>query len=357
LENPGNFHMAWCAARDSVAHLKRKITIAGGGLAGLSLGIALRGRGVPVTILEAGNYPRHRVCGEFISGVSQETLCALGIADALDDARRHETLTWHDCGHCFLTNKLPVPALGISRYALDERLRLRFRAIGGELRTATRARPQATDGLVWAAGRRPRPGRWIGLKAHVRLATSTDLEMHSGSNGYAGLAGVEDGWTNVCGLFLLDRELAPRGSDLLAAYIEAGGNMRLATALRAAEWRDDSFSSVAGFELGYQPAVPGLLCLGDAESMIPPFTGNGMSMAFQAAECALEPLHSWSEGRATWAGVRTIIRSRLHKGFRRRLIAAALLHRALLHSGMRRALGSLARTGVLPFRPLLPLVR
>ena len=57
------------------------ITIVGGGLAGLSLGIALRRRGVPVNLHEAGVYPRHRVCGEFISGVSQCTFDSLGIED------------------------------------------------------------------------------------------------------------------------------------------------------------------------------------------------------------------------------------------------------------------------------------
>ena len=52
----------------------RPLTIVGGGLAGLTLGIALRQRGVPVTIWEAGHYPRHRVCGEFICGRGRETL-------------------------------------------------------------------------------------------------------------------------------------------------------------------------------------------------------------------------------------------------------------------------------------------
>lgn len=349
--------MAQPAARANLLRLKRPITIAGGGLAGLSLAIALRSRGVIVTVIEAGHYPRHRVCGEFISGVTLETMGALGIADLFDDARHQVSLAWHDCGRCFLRSKLPSPALGISRFVLDARLRDRFLTLGGDLQTGTRARPEPADGLVWAAGRRPRPGRWIGLKAHVRIPAGADLEMHSGTNGYAGLAGVEDGWTNVCGLFLLDREIPARGADLLPAYLEAGGNPRLAARLRAAEWRDASFSSVAGFELGHQPAVPGLLSLGDAESMIPPFTGNGMSMAFQAAECAIEPVTAWAEGRQSWHETCQMIRQRLHHSFRRRLLFAALLHRALLHSGMRSAFGSVAEAGLLPFRRLLPLVR
>jgi 2-polyprenyl-6-methoxyphenol hydroxylase-like FAD-dependent oxidoreductase len=73
-----------------MADLKKEITIAGGGLAGLALACALRRHDVPVTVLEAGNYPRHRVCGEFISGVSEETLATLAIADLFEEPLCHD---------------------------------------------------------------------------------------------------------------------------------------------------------------------------------------------------------------------------------------------------------------------------
>jgi hypothetical protein len=63
------------------------------------------------------------------------------------------------------------------------------------------------------------------------------------------------------------------------------------------------------------------------------------------------------EGRQSWLETRLALSQRLHHTFRRRLLVAALLHRALLHSGMRSAVGSLAEAGLLPFRNLLPLVR
>lgn len=336
----------------------REITIAGGGLAGLSLACGLRLRDVPVTVLEAGHYPRHRVCGEFISGVTAETLKFLGIRELFDNVRKHTSVCWFENGRVMHRDALLEPALGISRFELDERLRLRLESLGGIVKTNTRARPVPAEGHVWAAGRRPRTGPWIGLKAHLRgLPMTADLEMHTGRNGYAGLAGVEDGWVNVCGLFRLDRQLDATGADLLPAYLEAGGNRELAALLRQAEWREGSFSAVAGFELGRQDVVPGLLCLGDAESMIPPFTGNGMSMAFQAAECVCTPLVSWAKGDHAWLSTANECRSLLVHRFRRRLTAAQLLHRVLFESSGRALLQTLSSARLLPFKPMLSLVR
>lgn len=350
--------MARGQTRDRLADLKREITIAGGGLAGLSLAVALRRHEVPVTVLEAGNYPRHRVCGEFISGVSGETLTALGIAELFEDARRHRSLGWHESGRLIHRDHFNDPALGISRYCLDARLKDLLEALGGTVRTGTRARPEPRDGLVWTAGRRARTGQWLGLKAHIRnLPMITDLEMHVGTNGYAGLAEVEDGWTNVCGLFQIDRSLPASGADLLPAYLDAGGNQKLAAALRDGEWRLGSFSAVAGFELGHQPPLPGLLALGDAESMIPPFTGNGMSMAFQAAECALAPLVAWSRDRQSWQDATNSVRAAVSRKFKRRLATAALLHPILLNPCGRTLLQNLAAARLLPFQAMLSLIR
>lgn len=341
-----------------LADLNREITIAGGGLAGLSLATALRRHEVPVTVLEAGTYPRHRVCGEFISGTSKETLERLGIAELFEGSLLHHTLAWHERGRLIHRDRFAEPAFGISRHVLDERLWLHAVNLGTDIRTGIRARPEPREGLVWTAGRRPKNGTWIGLKAHVRgLPVSADLEMHMGTNGYAGLAGVEDGWTNVCGLFRIDRGLRPNGPGLLLSYLEAGGNHALAEALRGSEWREHSFSAVAGFSLGRQTAIPGLLALGDAESMIPPFTGNGMSMAFQAAEIAIDPLVAWSRDEQSWQAATNTIRRMLRHRFRRRLAAAGAMHPLLLGDAGRSLLQTLAAARLLPLHPLLSLVR
>ncbi|MFO7726178.1 MAG: FAD-dependent monooxygenase, partial [Oceanipulchritudo sp.] len=116
----------------------REVRITGGGLAGLSLGIALRKRGVPVRINEALRYPRHRVCGEFISGVGPEVLERLGIDEDLADALRLTRTRWYTGKTCVLEQSLPRPALGLSRWTLDSRLAKRFNDLGGHLRTGRR---------------------------------------------------------------------------------------------------------------------------------------------------------------------------------------------------------------------------
>lgn len=350
--------MARSQTRGSLPDLNRKITITGGGLSGLALASALRIQGIPVTVIEAGRYPRHRVCGEFISGVTVVTLEALGIAPLFDDALRHRTLAWFEGGRLLHNDQLTEPALGISRYQLDERLRDHVESLGGIVRTGTKGAPQSDEGHVWAAGRKSSNGPWIGLKAHIRgIETTADLEMHAGTNGYAGLAGVEDGWTNVCGLFRLDRAIKTDSGRMLAAYLRAGGNFNLADRLDACEWRADSISAVAGFQLGHQQPLPGVLALGDAESMIPPFTGNGMSMAFQAAEMAVMPLTAWAQGDSSWQEVVNDIRFQLSRRFGRRLAVAATLHSIFMKQGGRNLVRGLSDAGLLPFQIMLASVR
>lgn len=341
-----------------MAQEMKTITIAGGGLAGLALGIALRREGVPVTLHEALRYPRHRVCGEFISGVQEETLQRLGIADLLAYAHRPQEVHWWS-GECSLGSfPLPEAAYALSRHWLDAQLCERLRGLGGVVCEDSRATAESEPGTVWAAGRRPSKGEWIGLKAHVRdLDLVAGLEMHLGTQGYVGLAAVEDGWVNVCGLFRVQQGTQAQASELLLAYLRQTGLAALAQRLQQATWRTDSFSAVAGFRLGAQAPLRGLATIGDAQSIIPPFTGNGMSMALEAAAMAVEPLCRYSRRQQDWDTTLTVIQEAAHTAFRRRLSLAASCQHMLLAPWFRRPLEILAQQQLLPFRSLFSLTR
>ncbi len=327
----------------------KRVEIAGGGLAGLSLGIALRKRGVPVLVREAGSYPRHKVCGEFINGVTAETLENLRIAGIFKNALKHSRTRWWIGDREVLDAEMSRPALGMTRWEMDVALKDLFLREGGELRVKDRAKREPREGLVWTAGRvLEKESDWLGLKGHFEnVALKGGLEMHIGNGGYVGLTPIsEDGRrVNVCALFRR-REL--RGDNLMLAYLRACGLRDLSERLGAGSLDQASLTGVSGFRLGAQRVDDGMCSLGDAERMIPPFTGNGMSMAFESAECALEPLLRYGRGGG-WDDCRAEIRSTLERRFKKRVSLALGMHRFLTTSAGRASLSVAARSGLLPF--------
>src|SRR6202034_4720331 len=59
--------------------LQDEVLVLGGGVAGCAASIALARKGRIVTLIEREPAPRHKVCGEFLSGEALEDLHALGI--------------------------------------------------------------------------------------------------------------------------------------------------------------------------------------------------------------------------------------------------------------------------------------
>jgi len=328
----------------------KPITIVGGGLAGLTLGIGLRQRGVPVTLHEAGHYPRHRVCGEFISGRGQDSLARLGLRELIKQAGAvsAQTAAFFTATQSSAPRPLPAPAICLSRFALDVALADKLRALGGELIEGERvAAENIGEGLVRATGRRvqvePGGSRWFGLKIHARNVTlAADLEMHVSSNGYVGLCKINGGEVNVCGLFRKRASNpgdAPNGRDLLLG--QPGSPLR--ERLAGAAFDEDSFCAVAGLLLRpEQAAARTELCVGDAITMIPPVTGNGMSMAFESAELAVAPLAAWSRGETPWSVARRKIARDCDTAFARRLAWAKWLQRLVLTPALQNPLAALA---------------
>ncbi len=331
-----------------MAALIRPVTIAGGGLAGLSLGIALLRRGGMVTLHEAGRYPRHRVCGEFVSGVAGDTLRKLGIERHLEPATQLRSSRWFD--DTGPVASIPVSGMGISRWALDQSLQRDFSDSGGTLKTESRIGPG--DGIVWAAGRVRTEGNWIGVKCHVRgLSLADDLEMHIASNGYIGLAKVEDDVVNVCGLFRRHKGIG--GKDALFQCLRTGGLAGLADRISAAAPDPDSFCAVAGFMTGRQAGPP--FSIGDAAFMIPPFTGNGMTMAFESAALALDPLVEYASGKISWQEAGELVAKLQSERFSRRIRVAGWLHSLL--TARPALVAAAAKRQLIPSRFLLGLLR
>jgi menaquinone-9 beta-reductase len=315
--------------------MSRPVTIIGGGLAGLTLGIGLRQRDIPVTLYEASDYPRHRVCGEFISGRGQAVLDHLGLRADFEKAGAiyAGTAMFVSGTAKSPVRKLTTPALCLSRYKMDALLAAKLRELGGELRVRSRSNlDHCGEGIVSATGRRLEPAqneiRWFGVKGHVASATpvglEADLEMHLSPDGYVGVNRVNDGQVNVCGLYRARPE--NQRPDSRAEWLLGPPDSSLRERLKNAQFEPQSFCSVAGIQLKPRRASTRDECsIGDALTMTPPVTGNGMSMAFESAEIAIEPIAAFSRGEIDWIAAKRQIAARCDAAFSRRLAWARVL--------------------------------
>jgi 2-polyprenyl-6-methoxyphenol hydroxylase-like FAD-dependent oxidoreductase len=327
------------------------ITIIGGGLAGLTLGIGLRQRDVPVIIQEAGEYPRHRVCGEFINGSGQTVLERLGLLPHFQTAGAiyAQTVMFIYGGAQSPVRQLAAPALCLSRHKMDALLAEIFQQSGGELRTRSRWTSGFDgEGVISASGRRLQSteknpaARWFGVKAHVSTPVNlqADLEMHLSPDGYVGLSRINDGQVNACGLFQARPDNRPESKT---EWLRGQPGSPLRERLDAAQFEPDSFCSVAGIQLKPHRASTQKECrIGDALTMTPPVTGNGMSMAFESAEAAIEPLAAYSRGQLKWDDARRQIAHRCDTAFSRRLAWARVLQWMIIsqtiHDGLKKIL-------------------
>jgi 2-polyprenyl-6-methoxyphenol hydroxylase-like FAD-dependent oxidoreductase len=303
----------------------KEITIIGGGLAGLTLGILLRQARVPVRVIEAGQYPRHRVCGEFISGRGLRVLGEIGLLEKMEQNGLSATKVLFCDRRSTWQTELPQAALTIPRYTLDTILAGHFSSLAGTLETRTRYTGDfAKPGLVRATGRRVAvsngDGRLLGIKVHARnLHLRADLEMHCSPNAYVGVCKLPGGEVNICGLFRGGQTLRNLKTEWREFFLEhVFGQLR--SDLAACEFDLDSLSTVAGLSLKpFHGNAPGECGIGDSLTMIPPVTGNGMSMAFESALLVSEAIIRFASGTISWEEAQRESNRRLKEAFANRL--------------------------------------
>jgi flavin-dependent dehydrogenase len=299
--------------------LQDEVLILGGGVAGCAASIALARKGQSVTLIEREPTPRHKVCGEFLSGEALEDLHALGIDMAslgavplnyvrLAAARRAAEAP------------LPFPAASLTRKALDTSL------IAAAISAGVRFRPgrsvqslNRTTGNLWqatlddgtthetptvflATGKhdlrghsRPKdPHQWVAFKMYYRLsaaqtadlADASELTLYAG--GYGGIQPVEDGITNFC-CVVQRRYFARAGlrwEGLLAKMQQDCPH--LAMRLEGAEPLLEKPITITHIPYGYlrRATEDGLYCIGDQAAVIPSYTGDGISIALHTARRA-----------------------------------------------------------------------
>jgi flavin-dependent dehydrogenase len=302
------------------------LAVIGGGPAGVSAAITAARAGVQVLLLEKGNFPRHKVCGEFVSGEALQLLDSL-LTNSLETRGMLDRVPRITGARLFLdghTVQVPVdpPAASLARYEMDAALWHAAQASGVNGRTDTSVlgvtgrgpfQIRTNTGVIQAravidtAGRwsslTDRPielataPKWIGLKAHYSEASpspTTDLYFFDG--GYCGMQPVNLGEnpdpTRIVVCTMVRADVATRLEEVFAL------EPRLLE--RSRKWKplSDPISTAPLLFRKPAPVRDGILRAGDAAGFVDPFVGDGMSLALRGGALAAESLVAFVRGDA-----------------------------------------------------------
>jgi menaquinone-9 beta-reductase len=364
------------------ATTKVDVAIAGAGLAGASLALALARRGVSVTVIDPGTFPRDKLCGEFLSPECWGVLDRLGLIDGIERGGYHAirsvrvtTPRGREITARLVGPESP-PGLGLSRATLDNLIMEQARKEGAEVRESTRAggaiveqgrvsgliarhpiRGQesiharvtiAADGRHSAlvkqtgstASRQGLRPRLLGMKRHFRLDDDHPaaeprgtVGLHVVRGGYCGTCRVEGGLTNLCAL-VPESSVRNRHGDLDRAALEFLGQNPVVSRILADGVAIGDWKAVSGVRVEVsRPRLPGILYVGDCKGTVDPLGGQGMTMALLGAEAVLPfVLRALESGAAQ--SLQTEWASAWDKRFRRRVRLCRAFHQILTRPGV-----------------------
>lgn len=324
------------AAGKAAGRAHAQVIIVGAGPAGASAAWHLAALGIDVLVLDRAEFPRDKVCAEYLSPQASRILANMGAMPALeaagaaqlsgmrvrapngeelqgDFAARHGFRGFRDSGLAVRRTVLDAELVRCARAAgarVTERVRVtdvqrdsRGRVVGvttlgddGATRTLRAPLVIGADGLRSVVGRRlgltrvahiPRRMALVAHYANVSGISATG-EMHVERDGYVGIADVGNGITNVALVVpagaLRDAAHGPsRGhSEFFETWLAS--HSQLAPRFANAE-RVDAVRATGPFASSSRRAwAPGAALVGDAADFFDPFTGEGVYSALRGGE-------------------------------------------------------------------------
>ena len=297
----------------------RNVIIVGGGLAGLTSAIHLSRAGLHVIVIEKHGFPRHKVCGEYISNEVLPYLQWLDadpgiLAPAQIDRVSISTVTGRK-----VETTLPLGGFGVSRYALDGFLMekavkngvtliqdtvtsISFVNEQFEVNTAVNGILFATH-VIGAYGKRTaldqqlnreffsQKSPWLAVKGHYRGDFPDGLvALHNFRGGYCGVSKVENGIINICYLTSYETFKGFRNIDehRQEVLFENKYLKEIFSRCSPVFERPLTISQIS-FSLK-KKVEQHVLMTGDTAGLIHPLCGNGMAMAISSAQLAAQQI-------------------------------------------------------------------
>lgn len=329
------------------------IAIIGGGIAGLCLSIQLANAGYHVVLFEKEQYPFHKVCGEYLSMESWDFLAHLGVP--LNDWQqpRIKHLIVSSPSGKSIHHPLEPGGFGISRYKLDAFLASLARKAGVTLMEGTKVEnlefsndqfqvqfngKQCTATLASGTfGKRSnldvklkreftlnkpnKTNHYIAVKYHVKTDFPTDhIALHNFENGYCGVSRIEDERYCLC-YMTTAKNLQTCGNDIsqLEQHI-LRRNPFLNRLFQSSEPLYTSPLTISQISFRSKTQTEQhILMAGDAAGMIPPLSGNGMSMAMLGSKIAFQLMHRFLQGEISRAALEAAYQTQWNAAFKKRI--------------------------------------
>lgn len=302
------------------------ILIIGGGLAGLTSAIHLSKSGLKVTLIEKNEYPKHKVCGEYISNEVLPYFKWLDLEISDLKPSNISKMEFSTAKGKTISGHLPLGGFGISRYELDHYLYLQalkngcriiqdgvtdIQFIEDEFHIFTSNNLQFNSKIVIGAfGKRSnldlklnrdfmlKNSPWLAVKAHYSGNFPNYLVgLHNFKGGYCGVSKVENDKINIC--YLVDYETFKQYKNIEEFQSKVMyKNPHLKTIFENCVLIFDKPLTISQISFEKKEAVENhILMTGDTAGLIHPLCGNGMAMAIHSAKIASELVIDFFENK------------------------------------------------------------
>ena len=302
------------------------IIIIGGGLAGLTSAIHLSKYGLKVILIEKNEFPKHKVCGEYISNEVLPYLESLGLKTSDLKPSNINNLEFSNVKGTIISSKLPLGGFGLSRYVLDNYLFEKAKEYGCQIiqdsvidirfiqnkfyiSTSNNLKLKSKI-AIGAFGKRAnmdqklnrnfiqKKSPWLAVKAHYSGIFSADLVgLHNFEGGYCGVSKVENDTINIC--YLVDYETFKKHKNIEEFQSEViYKNPNLKAIFESCTLLFEKPLTISQICFEKKSAVENhILMIGDTAGLIHPLCGNGMAMAIHSAKIASELIIDFSNNR------------------------------------------------------------
>ena len=291
------------------------VIIVGGGLAGLTSAIHLSTRKKRVLLIEKNEYPKHKVCGEYISNEVLPYLNSLGINPINEGAKQITKVHISTTKSNLIKGELPLGGFGMSRYFLDNLLvkkahlngvqilkdtvdSIHFKKDSFTITTKSSGVFQSKI-TIGAFGKRSsldqkmkrkfiqKKSPYLAVKIHVKGVFPENLvALHNFKGGYCGVSKVEDNAINVCYIteyrsFKKHKNI----TDFQEQVVFKNKHLRKIFKESSPVFEKSLTISQVSFQTK-NPVEDHIIMCGDTAGMIHPLCGNGMGMAISSAQLA-----------------------------------------------------------------------